>query len=600
MQGPNWDSSAVFLTWDDFGGFYDHLAPPKVDFYGLGPRIPLLIISPYAIPGYISHTQYELSSVLKLVEERFSLPSLGGRDVTARDMLDSFNFAQTPLTPLVLQTRNCPGGPIAKVTPDKLYFGTQVLNSHTTQTATLTNSGTAALTISSVSTLGQYSQKNDCGSSLAANSQCHIQVTFTPKTTGEQLGSAIFNDDAGTSPQVIHLIGSGTLAAVTVSPSSLTFSSQAIGTTSSAQTVTFTNNQTTTLSFSSVGTTSGFTHDGGCSGSLAAGASCSVKVSYAPISPGSQSGTLSFTDNATGSPQTVSLSGTAYAVTQTSLVSSLNPAQPGDNITFTATVTANAGKPFGKVNFHDGSTLLSSQQLGTDGKATAQTSALTVGPHRLTVRFEGNAQYATSAAGIIQYVKQPSTVTITSYHPNPATYGQAVTLTANVAKPTGLPVPTGTVNFRVGSRPLGGAALDASGNVSFTTAAAALGAGSNSITALYTGDIDYTPGVSGTFAVNVQQASSSTSLTSSPNPSTVGQTVTLKAVVSSSAGQTPRGNILFKDGTTLLATVALDSTGTAVYKTTSLASGTHSLTAAYSGSANFQSSISTAVTQTVK
>ena len=74
MQGPDWNTTAVFLTWDDFGGFYDHVPPPPaLDEYGLGPRVPMLIISPYAQPGYISHTQYEFSSVLKFIEDRFNL-----------------------------------------------------------------------------------------------------------------------------------------------------------------------------------------------------------------------------------------------------------------------------------------------------------------------------------------------------------------------------------------------------------------------------------------------------------------------------------------------------------------------------------------------
>lgn len=73
MQGPDWNSTAIFLTWDDFGGLYDHVGPPVLDGYGLGPRVPLLIISPYARVGYISHTQYEFSSVLKFIEELFGL-----------------------------------------------------------------------------------------------------------------------------------------------------------------------------------------------------------------------------------------------------------------------------------------------------------------------------------------------------------------------------------------------------------------------------------------------------------------------------------------------------------------------------------------------
>ncbi len=108
MQGPDWPSTAIFLTWDDFGGFYDHVPPPKIDSFGLGPRVPLLIISPYARQGYISHTQYEFSSFLKFAEERFGLQPLTTRDTMANDMTDSFDFSQSPAPSLILNPRTCP------------------------------------------------------------------------------------------------------------------------------------------------------------------------------------------------------------------------------------------------------------------------------------------------------------------------------------------------------------------------------------------------------------------------------------------------------------------------------------------------------------
>lgn len=108
MEGPDWPSTAVFVTWDDFGGFYDHVPPPVLDKYALGPRVPLLIISPYAKKGTITHTQYEFSSFLALVEKRFHLAPLTGRDRQANDMLDSFDFNQEPLPGLILSTHSCP------------------------------------------------------------------------------------------------------------------------------------------------------------------------------------------------------------------------------------------------------------------------------------------------------------------------------------------------------------------------------------------------------------------------------------------------------------------------------------------------------------
>jgi len=108
MQGPAWSSAAVFITFDDFGGFYDHVPPPQVDQAGFGPRVPLLIISPYAKKGYVSHTTYEFSSIIKFVETRYNLYPLTARDAAASDMFDSFDFQQTPQSPLTLRTRTCP------------------------------------------------------------------------------------------------------------------------------------------------------------------------------------------------------------------------------------------------------------------------------------------------------------------------------------------------------------------------------------------------------------------------------------------------------------------------------------------------------------
>ncbi len=96
MRSPYWKDSAVFLTWDDYGGFYDHVPPPQVDAYGYGPRVPMIVISPYAKPGYISHTTFDFTSTLKFMEIRWRLGHLTASDDRAKGMLDCFNFNQTP------------------------------------------------------------------------------------------------------------------------------------------------------------------------------------------------------------------------------------------------------------------------------------------------------------------------------------------------------------------------------------------------------------------------------------------------------------------------------------------------------------------------
>ena len=93
---PNWPTTAIILTWDDFGGFYDHVPPPKVDFYGLGVRVPLIVISPYVKEGMVSHTVYEPASVLQFIEARFKVKALTSRDVEANSLLDMFDFTCPP------------------------------------------------------------------------------------------------------------------------------------------------------------------------------------------------------------------------------------------------------------------------------------------------------------------------------------------------------------------------------------------------------------------------------------------------------------------------------------------------------------------------
>jgi phospholipase C len=102
MQGPEWNSTAIFITWDDWGGFYDHVSPPKVDEFGYGIRVPGLVISPYAKQGYIDHKTYSFESWLKIVEERFGVASMTKRDRDALDMIDTFDFTQKPRLPVLL------------------------------------------------------------------------------------------------------------------------------------------------------------------------------------------------------------------------------------------------------------------------------------------------------------------------------------------------------------------------------------------------------------------------------------------------------------------------------------------------------------------
>ena len=108
MRSPEWEHTAVVLTWDDFGGFYDHEPPPHVDLFGFGPRVPMLLISPWARRGLVTHEPLEFSSVLKMIETIWGLEPLTMRDRKASDMLDLFDFTGASRPPLLLQPRACP------------------------------------------------------------------------------------------------------------------------------------------------------------------------------------------------------------------------------------------------------------------------------------------------------------------------------------------------------------------------------------------------------------------------------------------------------------------------------------------------------------
>jgi phospholipase C len=120
MQSPNWNSSAVFIAWDDWGGYYDHVPPPVVDQYGYGIRVPGLVISPYAKQGFVDHRTYSFESWLKIVEERFGVKSMTDRDRNALDMMDSFDFNQAPRAPYPL-----PATVLGSLYPQPLQIITQ-------------------------------------------------------------------------------------------------------------------------------------------------------------------------------------------------------------------------------------------------------------------------------------------------------------------------------------------------------------------------------------------------------------------------------------------------------------------------------------------
>jgi phospholipase C len=110
MRSPDWDSTAIFLTWDEWGGFYDHVPPPRDDPFGLGFRVPLIVLSPYARQGMIAHRTSEFDSMLRFIERNWGLPPLTERDANAPSLRSDFDFSQAPTPPDPLPPRaDCHG-----------------------------------------------------------------------------------------------------------------------------------------------------------------------------------------------------------------------------------------------------------------------------------------------------------------------------------------------------------------------------------------------------------------------------------------------------------------------------------------------------------
>jgi phospholipase C len=308
MQGPDWATTAVFLTWDDFGGFYDHVPPPTIDQYGLGPRVPMIIISPYAKPGYISHTLYSFDSVMKFIEERFNLLPLTDRDANANDMLDSFNFNQPPLAPLVLKTRPCP-----LLAASSLKFGNTPRN--TTSAAdvvTLTNSRTTPLTIQSIVATGNFSVTGCTAKVMNVGASCSLSIQFTPTTTGSPRGTVTVTDSDPSSPQVISLTGTGT--GLSLNPASVNFSNTVLLGSKATRSVTLTSVLTTPLPITSITTKGDFSQTNNCGTHLTGGGTCTIIVTYTPTGTGLTAGNLVVNYSGPGSPQIFSLVGTGSAV----------------------------------------------------------------------------------------------------------------------------------------------------------------------------------------------------------------------------------------------------------------------------------------------
>ena len=292
-------------------------------------------------------------------------------------------------------------------------------------------------------------------------------------------------------------------------------------------------------------------------------------------------------------------------VTITSSAPDMRQFVVGTTITFTASVSGGAQAPTGTVTFtgltYNGvtpvNTTLASNVPLSAGQASFTTSSLFAGgtfhgSHFITASYSGDASHAASAVTMVQKIHASASTLALVTSPNPSNFGQTVVITATVSSlPAGGGTPTGMITFQDGATVIGQAPLDPSG-VAFITRPN-LTPGSHNITATYASDTLFAASSGG--VTQVVQGPTATTVTSSASPSSFGQVVIFTATVTATNGVpgTPSGSVTFREGATTLATVPLDSNGRALFSTSALSSGNHTITADFTGSPGWLNSSGT-------
>jgi len=347
---------------------------------------------------------------------------------------------------------------------------------------------------------------------------------------------------------------------------------------------------------------------------LGSGSQCVIGAVFAPTTSGNPLDTnIDTTSASVNSPLDILLVGDALAVnsTTTAVTSAPDPSAFGQSVTFTVTVTTGTGTGAltGTVSLADTyngvtTTIATGLALNASGVATFATTTLGVGVHSIVATYSGDTAHfsSTSTDGgvppLIQTVNEATKTTLAS-SANPSTLGQNVTFTATVAISGGGGVtPDGTVTFMDGATVLSTVALSG-GTATYSTATLTLGV--HPITAVYSGDssIDVLASTSAVLDQDVQ-STSTIGLTSSLNPSTYGTAVTFTATITSGSPTAATGSVSFYDGATKIGTGTLaGNPAVATFLTSTLAVGTHSITASYAGDSDNSAGTSPIVSQVV-
>jgi hypothetical protein len=657
-QEPLSPGYAASMVLDNAGGVY--LASAELNNLGTW-------VSVSATAGTLPYSTETLPYTLATPSAQVSSPSIPTVSQTGGVVDAGGGGADAFISVLAVPS----GGPVAGLSTLVLTFGNQTISTASSpQSVTLTNSGYATLTVVNITTSGNFSQTNTCGGSVSAGSSCTITVTFNPATTGLGIGTLEITDNSGGvsgTIQSVALSGTGIGPVASMSATTLSFGSQQVGVVSPPQTVILQNTGNGSLSIASIvlsGPNAGdFSDNISCGTSLGAGASCTISVTFTPSLVGPESAAVVITDDAAGSPQTVSLTGAgAQAATTTSI--SAPAISYGTAANVTVTVTSGQGTVSGNVSLIVDNSSPFTQPL-SGGWTVFTVSGLGGGSHSLIASYAAQGGFAASSAtGSLQVNQIQPSVTFTGapatapYH---STFAVAATTNASttaVITASGacsisgyivaMTAPTGTClltaawasdnNFLAASATQSTTATKATPTVTFTgapltaaygstftitsttnastkptytgtagicsvsgsTVTMKSGTGTCTLAANWAADINY---VAATATQTTTAVTANTTVAigaHTPNPSVVGQAVAVNITVAPTAPATTNPTGNVTVSDGMGDTCkATLSSGSGSCNVSISAAGAQTLAATYNGSTNFSTSSSAGVSQTV-
>ena len=353
-------------------------------------------------------------------------------------------------------------GPEIAFSPAVLYFPQQPVNTiGPSQPVSVTNTGTANLVISSMQISTDYIQTNDCPASLSPSSSCTVSISFKPTLYGSRPGTLTVADNAAASPQAVQLSGAGSAPIASFFPTSWAFGPTLVNTVGSSVGVLYRNIGNDFLYVTSITATGDFSQTNNCDNYISPYLYCVINITFTPTQAGTRTGSIIVSDNAAGSPRTISLTGQAIAAYPTPTVTSVSP-QSVKVGSSNATVTVSGTGFFPtSIIYWDGQPLATTFLNSTALSATPGTSLISgYGDHAITVVNPAPGGGTSNAVNVTTFISLPLSTRELVYDPFRRVFYASIAGAATTAPntivtidpltgQTGTPIPIGNEPHRL-------------------------------------------------------------------------------------------------------------------------------------------------------